>query len=87
MSSYKIIVVGDSSVGKTSIINRYCNQSFTHSMTSTIGVDYKIKQIRNEGNDVRLQIWDTAGQERYVNMTKSFFRRVNAVIFMFSIID
>jgi GTPase SAR1 family protein len=43
MSSFKIIVVGDSSVGKTSIINRFCSQTFTHSMTSTIGVDYKLK--------------------------------------------
>ena len=56
-------------------------------MTSTIGLDYKYKQTKINENEVRLQIWDTAGQERYQNMTKSYFKKVNGVILVFSLED
>ena len=64
---FKVVFIGDSSVGKTSIIKRFCNDEFQHEgMASTIGVDFQIKSIRVDGSFVALQLWDTAGQERYV---------------------
>jgi len=63
-SSYlaKILVIGDGGVGKTSLITRFTDDSFNLSYTATIGVDFKSKMLKYEGEDVKLQIWDTAGQ-------------------------
>ena len=58
----KYLVVGDSGVGKTSVLVRYCEDSFQTDYLSTIGVDFKIKRMELNGNQVTLNIWDTAGQ-------------------------
>lgn len=65
----KLVIIGDSSVGKTNILLRYVNEEFKMSHIATIGVDFKIKTISVDGIKIRMQIWDTAGQERFKTIT------------------
>ena len=67
----KYLVVGDSGVGKTSLLVRYCEDAFQADYLSTIGVDFKIKRLEINGSQVTLNIWDTAGQERYRAITSA----------------
>ncbi|NXW62481.1 RAB44 protein, partial [Eurystomus gularis] len=82
---FKIIFVGNSSVGKTSFLTRFCEDRFFPDTAATIGVDYKVKTITVDNTQVALQLWDTAGQERYRSITKQFFRRADGVIVMYDI--
>lgn len=82
---YKIIVVGDTNVGKTSIINKFTKDTFDQSMISTIGIDFVTKQIIAKSKPVSLQIWDTAGQERFRSLTQSYYRSAHAVILVFNL--
>ncbi len=61
----KIIMVGESGVGKTSLLQRYTENAFSESPESSLGMDFKMKEVTVEGRRVRLQLWDTAGQERF----------------------
>lgn len=70
---YKLILVGESGVGKSSLVSRYCDDLYNEHFTSTIGVDFKIKTINYKNKKIKLQIWDTAGQERYRSITKSYY--------------
>lgn len=70
----KVIILGDSGVGKTNVLSRFCDEKFTLSHMATIGVDFKIKTIEVEGKRIKLQIWDTAGQERFRNITKTYYK-------------
>lgn len=79
--------MGDSSVGKTSLIQRYVGGYYIESLTPTIGVDFKIKTMTVENTKFNLQIWDTAGQERFKTFTRSYFQGCAAVILMFSLSD
>ena len=83
----KYLVVGDSGVGKTSLLVRYCEDSFQSDYLSTIGVDFKIRRIEVNQNQITLNIWDTAGQERFRNITKSFYKGSHGIILTFSITD
>ncbi len=83
----KYLVVGDSGVGKTSLLVRYCDDTFQTDYLSTIGVDFKIKRIQYEGQPITLNIWDTAGQERFRNITKSFYKGAHGIVLTYSIID
>lgn len=83
----KYLVVGDSGVGKTSLLVRYCEDTFQSDYLSTIGVDFKIKRIELEGCQVTLNIWDTAGQERFRNITKSFYKGAHGIVLTYSITD
>ena len=83
---YKIVVVGDVGVGKTSIIQRYVHNNFTSNYKSTIGVDFALKVVRlNDGSDARLQLWDIAGQERYGNMTRVYYREAVGALLVFDL--
>lgn len=88
---FKVIVVGQSNVGKTSLLHRYVDQTFPDSHYATIGVDYKIKtiqtMIKGLTKTTKLQLWDTAGQERFQSMTSTYFRGANAVILVFALND
>ena len=81
---YKIILLGDSSVGKTSIMFRYCKDLFTN-QDPTVGVQYQQKFIERDGQTIKLAIWDTAGQERFRTLTKSFYRNIDGAILVYDI--
>ncbi|KAL4612804.1 hypothetical protein GN956_G22904 [Arapaima gigas] len=82
---FKIVLVGNSSVGKTSVLRRFCDDSFHPGTSATVGVDYSVKTLTVEKCRVALQMWDTAGQERYRSITKQFFRKADGVIIMYDI--
>ena len=81
----KLLIIGDSSVGKMSMLLNYTDNYFPESHLATIGVEYKVKQITTDKYNIALQIWDTAGQERFRSITKSFFRNTNGIIFVYDI--
>ena len=81
----KLLLIGDSTVGKTSILFRYINEEFPEYYVSTIGVEYKIKTLIIDGKKVILRIWDTSGQERYRSITQNFYRNANGILFVFDI--
>ena len=81
----KLLILGDSAVGKTSMLLKYTDNFFPESHLSTIGIEFKIKGIKFNDFLVHLKIWDTAGQERFRAITKSYFRGSNGVIFMYDI--
>ncbi|KAF7662449.1 hypothetical protein LDENG_00235670 [Lucifuga dentata] len=82
---FKIVLVGNSSVGKTSLLRRFCNDRFYPGTSATVGIDYSVKTLTVDNSQVALQMWDTAGQERYRSITKQFFRKVDGVVVMYDI--
>lgn len=82
---FKIILLGDSGVGKTSIILRFSDNSFNPDFHSTIGVDFRVSQQNINNKSVKLQLWDTAGQERFRNIVSSYYRVAHAALFIFDI--
>ena len=81
----KLLIIGDSSVGKTSMLLTYTDNYFPESHLATIGVEYKVKQLTADKYNIALQIWDTAGQERFRSITKSFFRNTHGILFVYDI--
>ena len=71
---YKIIIIGDSGVGKSNILGRYLNNEFKQETKSTVGVEFGSKKLKVSGINVKLQIWDTAGQERYRAITSAYYK-------------
>lgn len=84
---FKTILIGNSGVGKTSIINRYVDKTYTENYISTIGVDFKIKTLQSKNENIKLQIWDTAGQERFRTITSSYYRGSHCIIIVFDVTD
>ena len=84
---YKIMVLGESRVGKTSLIKQYTKEQFGGVYLTTVGMDFQDKIIDIEGKKVRLQIWDTAGQERFRNVTKSYFQSSHGFVLVYDITD
>lgn len=82
---FKLVLAGDSGVGKSSLLLRFADDTFTESFISTIGVDYKCKTLDIYGNIVKLQIWDTAGQERFRTITSNYYRDPPAAIICFDL--
>ena len=76
----KLLMIGDSAVGKTSLLLRYANDTFSSTFITTIGIDFKIKTIDLAGKRVKLQIWDTAGQEQFRTITRSYFRGAQGIV-------
>jgi Ras-related protein Rab-1A len=83
---YKILVVGDAGVGKSSLMLRFVEDTFS-TQPVTIGVDHKDKQVQIDGVDVKLLIHDTAGQERFRTITSSFYRGAHGIIVVFDVAD
>ena len=82
---FKIIIIGDSGVGKTSMLLKYADNFFPESHIATIGVECKNKVITKGKYKINLNIWDTAGQERFKSITKSFFSGATGIIFVYDI--
>lgn len=81
----KIILIGESGVGKSSIICTFCDDNYSDYYVSTIGVDFRIKKIIIDNNNIQLKIWDTVGQERFRSITSSYYRGSNIVILVFDL--
>ena len=83
----KLLLVGDSSVGKTALVCRFADDVFEANFVATIGIDFKIKTLDIGGQRVKLQVWDTAGQERFRTITHSYYRGANGILLVYSITD
>lgn len=81
----KALLIGDSTVGKTSIIGKYLDKNFSDKTKNTVGIDFKNIKLKIDEENIYLQLWDTAGQEKYRSMTTSYYRGVNIIIIVFDV--
>ena len=85
-SVYKILLLGDSTVGKTCFLMRYTDNTFQEIHMSTIGLDYRLKTMTlNSGKQVKVQIWDTAGQDRFRAITKNYYKGAHGIILIYDV--
>ncbi|KAH7096237.1 GTP-binding protein ypt1 [Auriculariales sp. MPI-PUGE-AT-0066] len=84
---FKLLIIGDSNVGKSCLLHRFADDTYTTSYVTTIGVDFKFRTIELEGKTVKLQIWDTAGQERFRTITSSYYRGAHGIIVVYDVTD
>ena len=82
---YKLVIIGESSVGKSCIVSRYVDNQFTESFLTTVGVDFKVKEVDVDGKKIKLQVWDTAGQEQFHTITKSYFRGAHGILLVYDV--
>lgn len=80
---FKVILIGNSGVGKTCLMKRYTDETYNFTQSSTIGVDFKIKSVEVNEEKVKLQIWDTAGQERFRAIISNYYRGAHGIIIVF----
>ncbi|CAG9316976.1 unnamed protein product [Blepharisma stoltei] len=83
----KLLIIGDSGVGKTCFLLRFSDDNFTASHLTTIGIDFKLKTIDIEGKTIKLQIWDTAGQERFRTITQTYYKGAMGIILAYDCTD
>jgi len=84
---FKLLLIGDSGVGKSCLLLRFADDCYMESYISTIGVEFKIRTIELDGKTVKLQIWDTAGQERFRTITSSYYRGAHGIIIVYDVTD
>ena len=84
---FKLLLVGNSGVGKSRILFRFTDDIFPESYAPTIGIDFKTRTIKVDGKNVKLQIWDTAGQERFNAIQSTYYRGAHGVIIVYDITD
>nr|BAN64311.1 Ras-related protein Rab-1B [Babesia bovis] len=82
---FKIIIIGDSGAGKSSLLLRFADDTYSESYMSTIGVDFKIKTVKIDNVTIKLQIWDTAGQERFRTITSTYYRGAHGIITVYDV--
>ncbi|GAB5373367.1 hypothetical protein AAMO2058_001745000 [Amorphochlora amoebiformis] len=83
----KLVLIGDSGVGKTSLLSRFVDNEFSDHYFSTIGVDFKARRMRIGDSKVKVQIWDTAGQERFRTITSSYYRGAKGIMVVYNVAD
>ncbi len=79
----ELITLGDTRVGKSSILQQFSDNQFSAHTISTMGIDFKIKYVQIDGKNIKLLMWDTAGQERFRTMTMQYFNKADCVIFAY----
>mmetsp|Transcript_35141 Transcript_35141/g.71640 ORF Transcript_35141/g.71640 Transcript_35141/m.71640 type:complete len:131 (+) Transcript_35141:108-500(+) len=82
---FKLVLIGDSGVGKSCLLLRFADNAFTDSYISTIGVDFRFRTVKVEKHTVKLQIWDTAGQERFRTITSAYYRGADGIIMVYDV--
>jgi Ras-related protein Rab-1A len=82
---FKVLLIGDSSVGKTSVLLRYVDDKFNAEFQTTIGVDFKVSTMSVNNKQIKLQLWDTAGQDRFKNIVASYYRGAHGIILVYDI--
>lgn len=85
LTTLKILIIGESGVGKSSLLLRFTDDTFDPEQAATIGVDFKVKTLQVDGNKAKLAIWDTAGQERFRTLTPSYYRGAQGVILVYDV--
>ena len=81
----KIVILGESSVGKTNLLSRYLDNKFIEDKPATVGVDFFSKELEIENKIVKTQFWDTAGQEKYKSISKAYYKLANGIILVYDI--
>lgn len=84
---FKILLIGDSGVGKSCLLMRFMDEKYSDTYISTIGVDFKIQTMQIDDKVIKMQIWDTAGQERFRTITSSYYRGAHGIIIVYDITD
>jgi len=82
---FKLVIIGDSGIGKSCLLNRFADNLYTDAYISTIGVDFKIRTLEIDGRTCKMQIWDTAGQERFRTITSSYYRGAHGIVLVYDI--
>ena len=82
---FKVLLLGNSDVGKSSLILRYVDQVWSDTFVPTIGVDFKVKTLELQNKQIKMQIWDTAGQERFRNVISSYFRGAHGILLIYDV--
>ncbi|KAM5303041.1 ras-related protein Rab-19 isoform 2-T3 [Glossophaga mutica] len=82
---FKIILIGDSNVGKTCVVQHFKSGVYTETQQNTIGVDFTVRSLEIDGKKVKMQVWDTAGQERFRTITQSYYRSAHAAIIAYDL--
>jgi Ras-related protein Rab-1A len=82
---FKLVLIGDSGVGKSCLLLRFADDNFTESYISTIGVDFRFRTVNVDNKTVKLQIWDTAGQERFRTITSAYYRGADGIIMVYDV--
>lgn len=85
LTTLKILIIGESNVGKSSLLLRFTDDVFDPSLAATIGVDFKVKTVTVDGNKAKLAIWDTAGSERFRTLTPSYYRGAQGAILVYDV--
>ncbi|KAI8868852.1 ras-domain-containing protein [Ramicandelaber brevisporus] len=84
---FKLLILGDSGTGKSCLLIRFVEDSFTPSFITTIGIDFRVKQIELDGKKIKLQAWDSAGQERFRTITTAYYRGAMGILLVYDVTD
>lgn len=83
----KVLLIGNSGVGKSCLLLRFCQDEFTPSFISTIGIDFKLRTVDLDGKTAKFQVWDTAGQERFKTITTAYYRSAMGFLLVYDVTD